>query len=150
MPEKYKRNPNTNCMLCGIPLYRRPIGIKHGRVFCSLICYGKANRKETPCVVCGSPILAQYHKITCSRSCANTHRAGIKYKIGRPKDKVHDLRALKLRLFDKRGKKCEWCGYNKQEVLQIHHKDRNRQNNDLTNLVLICPNCHCEEHYLKK
>ncbi|MBI3573571.1 hypothetical protein HY090_00790 [Candidatus Kaiserbacteria bacterium] len=32
----------------------------------------------------------------------------------------------------------------------MHHKDRNRNNNSLGNLELICPNCHYEEHYLEK
>jgi hypothetical protein len=84
--------------------------------------------------------LASLHKKTCTRNCANAHRTGIKYKLGRPlKDKVKAQR-----------KKCERCEYDKYEILQIHHKDRNRNNNDLSNLQLICPNCHYEEHLLEK
>ena len=30
------------------------------------------------------------------------------------------------------------------------HKERNRENNNLNNLELICPNCHYEEHLLEK
>lgn len=104
-----------------------------------------------PCSVCKKPILAGLNKKTCSRSCANTHRLGIKYKLGRPrKDKVASERALKIRLLENRGIVCERCGYNKKEILHVHHKDRNRNNNDLENLELICPNCHYEEHYLGK
>lgn len=82
--------------------------------------------------------------------CANKHRAGIKYKLNRPRDKVVDQRRLKLRLLKLRGLACEICGYNKIEILHVHHKDRNRKNNDLDNLKLICPNCHYEEHHLEK
>lgn len=115
-----------------------------------MVCYGIARRKEKPCVICGKLILSKFNKKTCSRTCSNKHRLGIKYKIGRPKDKAKSQRLLKLRLIKERGKKCERCDYKKLEILQVHHKDRNRNNNDLENLALICPNCHYEEHFLEK
>ncbi len=151
MSEDYKRHPNTKCAVCGILIYRRPVQIlaSKGRAYCSQACYGKSCRKEEPCTVCGTLILASANKKTCSRACANTHRAGIRYKINSPRDKVKNQKALKIRLLNVRGKKCERCGYNKYEVLVVHHKDRNRNHNELDNLELICPNCHGEEHYLK-
>ncbi len=46
---------------------------------------------------------------------------------------------------------CNRCGYNKYvPVLIVHHIDRNRTNNDLSNLEILCPTCHGEEHYLAK
>lgn len=150
--ESYQRKPNTSCLVCKKPIYRRHVEIQRnsGRVFCSMICYGISNRKETPCKICGKLILAGLNKKTCSRSCANINRVGIKYGRLRPKDKVASQRALKMRLLTIRGKSCERCGYNKFEVLNIHHKDKNRNNNNIDNLELICPNCHFEEHYLEK
>ncbi len=149
MAEQYERNPNTKCIVCSKPIYRRPAETMRGRVFCSQTCYGAANRKETPCIVCGIPIQAHLNKKTCSRACANKNRTGIRYKIGSPRDKVKDERALKLRLMASRGTVCERCGYNKKEILNVHHKDRNHGNNDMGNLELLCPNCHAEEHHLK-
>ena len=149
MAEEYKRKPNTQCSTCNKKIYRRPCQIEKGRVFCNPACYGLANRNESPCVVCGKPIMAQFHKTSCSRGCANKHRAGIKYRLNSPKSKVKTLRAIKLRLISKRGGKCEECMYNTVEILQVHHMDRNRENNDFSNLKLLCPNCHCEEHILK-
>jgi 5-methylcytosine-specific restriction endonuclease McrA len=99
--------------------------------------------------VCGKPLLAGLNKKTCSRACANKNRAGLSYKNGNPKDKVKAQRALKARLLKERGLQCERCGYDKVPILQVHHKDRNRQHNELKNLELICPNCHAEEHYLE-
>jgi len=150
--EQYKRNPNTSCQVCGKKIYRRPIEIKkhNGRAFCSLKCYGKSCRKEIPCIVCGKLILAGLNKKTCNRSCANKHREGIKYKLNSHRDKVKTQKLLKVRLLKIRGKKCERCGLGIYEILQIHHKDRNRNNNDLDNLELICPNCHSKEHYFNK
>ena len=148
---EYKRKPNTICSVCGKPIYRRPIQLKRtqGRAFCGKICYGISCRNEKPCVICGTPILSGANKKTCSRACANRHREGIKYKLNRPHDKVEYYRGLKLRLFEQRGKICERCGHNVFEILQIHHKDRNRNNNALENLEIICPNCHAAEHYMK-
>ena len=152
MTEQYKRKPNTICIICSKHTYKRPLQIERngGRAFCGMACYGISCRKESPCTVCGKLILASLNKKTCSRSCANTHRTGIKYQINRPRDKVASQRAIKIRVMQERGIKCERCGYDKKEVLQIHHKDRNKNNNIVDNLELICPNCHFEEHYLEK
>ena len=152
MIEQYKRKPNTICVICQTPLYRRPMELKatQGRAYCSSNCYGLACRKEIPCVICGKLILTGLNKKTCSRSCANKNRAGIKYAGRRSKDKVKHQQALKLRLLRLRGQACERCGYDILEILQIHHKNRNRKNNNLSNLELICPNCHAKEHFLEK
>ncbi len=152
MVEIYKRKPNTTCTVCKKDIYRRPKEIEknEGRVFCNILCYGISCRKEKPCSVCGKLILSKFNKKTCSRSCSNTQRESTKYKHGSPQDKVKSQRFLKLRLLKERGEKCERCSYNKYEILQVHHKDRNRKNNELENLALICPNCHYEEHFLEK
>ena len=34
--------------------------------------------------------------------------------------------------------------------LQIHHKDKNRRNNDFTNLIKICVDCHIKAHEWEK
>jgi len=151
MPE-YKRKPNTNCVICKKPVYKRPIEIKrnNGKLYCSMACYGISCRKEKPCVICGRLILAGLNRKTCSRSCANKHRTGIRYKMNRPKDKVKHYKALKTRLLKIRGNVCERCGYNIFEILQVHHKNRDKSNNNFENLELVCPNCHFEEHYLEK
>lgn len=152
MAERYKRNPNTCCIICKKEIYRRPSEIKanNGRVFCSSVCYGISLRREIPCLVCEKLILAGFNKKTCSRSCANKHRAGIKYKIGRPRDKARTFRVLKLMLMEKKGKNCERCNYNKYEILQVHHKNRKKTDNRIKNLEILCPNCHYEEHFLEK
>ncbi len=150
MTEQYIRKPNTTCLMCSKPIYRRPSEITEtkSRVFCSAVCYGLSCRKETPCVVCGKGILAGHHKKTCSRFCSNKHRASQNYIQNKPIDKVVTLRRIKVRLLKIRGEKCERCDYNKIKVLQVHHTNKNRADNRLSNLELICPNCHYEEHYL--
>lgn len=55
--------------------------------------------------------------------------------------------AIKHRVIELRGRCCELCGQTEEWedsslVLQVHHKDGNRKNNQLTNLMVLCPNCH--------
>lgn len=37
---------------------------------------------------------------------------------------------------------CVHCGFGIPQVLEVAHLDGKRQNNDVTNLVILCPNCH--------
>lgn len=43
---------------------------------------------------------------------------------------------------------CPECGRGIEEVtqFQVHHKDENRRNNDLDNLVGLCRRCHHDLH----
>lgn len=46
---------------------------------------------------------------------------------------------------------CRKCGYDKIiAVLCVHHIDRDRENNNLDNLEILCPTCHEEEHFIAK
>lgn len=46
--------------------------------------------------------------------------------------------------------KCEICGRSewmgKPIPLELHHKDFNHYNNDLSNLQILCSNCHMQAH----
>lgn len=43
------------------------------------------------------------------------------------------------------GRKCAVCGKTEGQI-DVHHKDRNRKNNKLDNLIVLCPKHHAEEH----
>lgn len=45
--------------------------------------------------------------------------------------------------------KCELCNKNKK-IMQIHHIDKNRLNNSMRNLVLLCKECHLEIHNIER
>lgn len=45
------------------------------------------------------------------------------------------------------GAECERCG--STIFLLVHHKDRNRENNDRGNLEVLCKSCHQREHLIK-
>lgn len=40
----------------------------------------------------------------------------------------------------RRGKECEGC--KARTFLQLHHKDQNVDNNEESNLLLLCRDCH--------
>lgn len=44
---------------------------------------------------------------------------------------------------------CECCGYNKsQDAIIVHHLDMDRTHNELSNLCILCCNCHAIMHAL--
>lgn len=52
-----------------------------------------------------------------------------------------------INLLRRRFSSCQLCGFDSEpRILEVHHKDRNRTNNELSNLLLVCPNCHALEH----
>lgn len=145
------RKPNSKCSVCSAPIYRRPIQIESGPVFCSQICCGKSQRIDKNCPVCSKEIPGWKSRKTCSRACSNKNRTGITYDKpqGRqPKADARDLRAIKEQLIKERGPFCERCKYDKVEILNAHHIIERCYGgtNAKENLELLCPNCHTEEH----
>ena len=52
--------------------------------------------------------------------------------------------ALQMGINTYRCKRCGWEGY-----CHVHHKDGNWKNNARENLIILCPNCHMDEHHGK-
>lgn len=58
----------------------------------------------------------------------------------------------RIRLIDDgiKEEKCEICGLSKWMdkpiPLELHHKDFNHFNNELSNLQILCSNCHMQAH----
>lgn len=51
--------------------------------------------------------------------------------------------------FDNYPHECAVCGWNEYiYILEVNHKDRNRDNNKIENLEILCPNHHRVFHYL--
>lgn len=45
---------------------------------------------------------------------------------------------------------CERCGWGpgEPELLDVHHIDKDKTNNDPSNLETLCPNCHRQHHLI--
>ena len=57
-------------------------------------------------------------------------------------------KAYRNKAIDHYGAKCQRCGYDKCiSAIHVHHKNRNREDNDMSNLEVLCMNCHAEEHH---
>lgn len=91
-------------------------------------------------------ILSEEVKQRLRKNLINRNKSRI-YKI-KPIDQLKSKRNIRKYLFEKRGIKCEQCGWDKKHPitnlspLQIHHKDGNKYNNNEQNLKILCPNCH--------
>ncbi len=146
MKKTYNRRPNTKCSICKTKIYRRPIHIQTGNVYCSLKCNGISQRALKICPLCDKRYIGL--KRTCSRACANRARKGISYTGENKNNKAYVGTALKKKLAKKRGGICEKCKMTNYTILQTHHKVEraNGGTDNMSNLELLCPNCHMTHH----
>jgi len=61
---------------------------------------------------------------------------------------------LRKQVLERDRYSCQSCGYNPNSIvigkkmkLHIHHIDKNRKNNVLSNLITLCASCHSKLHY---
>ena len=64
----------------------------------------------------------------------------------RAEGRVRIKAALKKKVYEKCKGKCAHKGCKQTRFLQIHHKNQKNSDNNLSNLVLLCPNHHAEAH----
>ena len=144
----------VQCVVCGkeyeIELKRYNAKNKEGSAFyCSKDCYHHKGSVQCNCANCGKEIWktksqlarSKTGNVYCSRSCA-TSKNNTLFKTGEnhPNYVGNDYRQKALYAYEH---KCAICGYNEdQRILEVHHKDENRSNNELSNLIILCPNCH--------
>lgn len=86
------------------------------------------------CPVCETPIKNYRFASTCSRSCSNR-----RYPRQPPTEK--DYTKICFRYYPKQ---CIVC--NEPHVLDVHHLDKNRENNSPENLIPLCPTHHAYMH----
>lgn len=125
-----KTEANRACDLCGTMFRLMPSRSKlskSGLSFCCRTCKDVAQRLE--------------HGFT------NMHPA----HYGTADNSDNHSSTFRVIAFRNKELKCERCGYDKYiQVLEVHHKDRNRRNNTTDNLEILCPTCHMEHHFITK
>lgn len=111
--------------------------------FCSSSCAAKFNnslrRKKSYCKECNKLLPKKTQKF-CSHTCQQDYTRSKKIEEG-----TAGTRALKTYL-ERKENKCSICKLennwnHKKLVLIMDHIDGNSENNDLSNLRLVCPNC---------
>lgn len=70
-----------------------------------------------------------------------------KGKTSKPQQKLDNTKSTYRRII-KEDSKCVICGYS--GFLEVHHIDRNRDNNNRDNLQILCSLCHKEQHPRKR
>ena len=81
----------------------------------------------------------------CSRECKDTGQTYIEAIQPDHYGSGANYRDRALKYY---GAVCNRCSYDTNvAAIVVHHKDHNRQHNDLENLEVLCANCHAIEHY---
>lgn len=147
--ENYKLNPN-HCLTCSHALNY----VKRHNKFCSRSCAASFNnqgvrrhgnpRMELFCKNCKKSLTKRqkiYCSVVCSRAFSLKQKALNHFQGCSPS-------TIRKFLLKTRPYQCVMCKkktWQKQPIpLQVDHIDGNYQNNKLTNLRLLCPNCHAQ------
>lgn len=93
------------------------------------------------CPNCGGPIKKFRSSKTCSHKCANFY---FKDKIGENRKYPDDKVKYSTLCFRYHEKKCIIC--DESQIVCAHHYDFNHNNNDICNLVPLCPTHHMYVH----
>lgn len=148
----------VSCQQCEEKFYAKPSWIRYGSgKFCSPRCQHEAqkNGRLFPCHICKKQIYRSKNdqrkcksgKFFCSKSCQtrwrNTYYVGEKH--GNWTNGMASYRSILL----KSGAPvaCAKCKSLDKRILAVHHKDRNRKNNAVSNLTWLCHNCHFLVHH---
>lgn len=164
---KPKTGTYHNCQQCGTPTWVIPARRETFR-YCSRKCLAISNHvrklgafanvREVICK-CGKsftasgPQPAKYCSDRCYRDALNARRrtgiSGAEALLSRW-TVVEDKRDKGIRgKLRRRGalKFCVRCSYSEYpQILVVHHVDEDCTNNELYNLVVLCPNCHAIVH----
>lgn len=153
--------PNIQCTVCNQEFYAKPSHITKGwGKYCSKTCQYKGQSTGTvlPCHSCGKPT---YKTSTdqgrsasglyfCSKSCQTKWRNSLYSgnKHGNWTTGESSYRQILSRADT--PKICKKCETTDSRVLAVHHRDKNRNNNDISNLMWLCHNCHFLVHHYAK
>lgn len=139
---RLRTGQQMNCKQCSRSVYI-PLNRLSTFRYCSYECYAQAKvvNKHFKCRHCGKDFIdsPSTNRKYCSKLCVNKSS-----KI----TWVATFATVRKNM-KRRGllKCCNRCGYNAfPDILGVHHKDGNRSHNMLSNLEVLCPNCHSLEH----
>ena len=114
-------------------------------------------RKAVPCKNCKNIFKGSFsaYGIYCSNKCQQEYQFNIRYKkfINDEYNIFKNCKPRRLALAKFYGYFCSVCllkeWNNKPITLEIDHVDGNAVNDRLSNLRLICPNCHSQTESFK-
>ncbi len=144
----------VKCQTCSKEFYAKPSHIKLGYCkYCSRKCQAESQKtgKFVLCDTCGKEIWRNQHdlkfskskKYFCNKSCQTFWRNKFYSGFRHPnwKNGEHqEYRSFLIRSGVKRI--CLRCQNKDERILVVHHLDKDRANNKVSNLVWLCLNCH--------
>src|SRR3989344_5580617 len=149
------------CKICKKDFYAKPVHVRNGYgIYCSRNCKNKGLQKGRvfPCTTCGIEVyknprqikLSKSKKYFCSKSCQtiwrNKYFSGSKHLLWKGGHAIYRDKLLR----NNKKPICILCGIEDIRVLAVHHVDKNRQNNSISNLEWLCHNCHYLVHSSEK
>lgn len=153
--------PNVECLVCRKAFYVKPSHQKLGwGKYCSIKCRSKSQfkGKNVNCFICGKEIYRSLRMISraksgkwfCSKLCQTIWRNGVFVEEKSTRFVNGESAYRRILIRSGKGRVCVLCGINNERVLNAHHKDHNRENNKIDNLVWLCFNCHFLVHHDKE
>lgn len=153
----------VECSYCGSEIKRKQSYVKRQKhFFCSRKCQSLFRSKKVtlPCAKCGDPVERQLSEVRksasgnvfCSRSCANSYNNSSS-RLGKNHPNFSNgnwcYRGMALREY---GSECQNndCELTKAgikipvEMLDVHHVNGDRSDNELYNLEVLCVWCHAK------
>ena len=103
-------------------------------------CKSKNCRTEKECPICNKQFtsLIKENKTTCSYSCSNKY-----FRVG-SNNGNWKTDTYRTTCFSEHKKECIVCKENK--IVEVHHYDHNHANNEIDNLIPLCPTHHRYMH----
>lgn len=149
MPGYGPRVPDVEkfCLTCNKPLIRKRFDSGRleskdkfdARLYCDMDCYHGPNRRiEIPCIYCGKlfPKIPDHINKYCSRSCSDA---------GKKREPTTCLATTRYRARQlKEDSSCNYCGSTNN--VEVHHKDGDPFNNNISNIINTCRSCHTKLH----
>lgn len=132
----------TLCAVCGAAF--RPRGA--GQLTCSKSCGAKKSHQDKPRSVEAMQAAARSPEARAKKSATLSGEGNPMHGrtgAANPAFTTGEYAGVKF-YRRQRGHACADCGTG--DDLLVHHEDRDRQNNDLSNLVTLCRGCHTKRH----
>lgn len=151
--------PYIRCLICNAEFYAKPNHrLKGWGKYCSIPCRSKSQfkGKSVYCSTCNKTIYkspkdlrtSKSKKYFCNRSCQTIWRNTTLFSGENHRNWKNGKSAYR-RILKTTGIQqiCMLCKTKDIRVLAVHHRDRNRNNNTIENLIWLCHNCHYLIHH---
>ncbi len=152
--------PTVKCGICKRGFYAKPSWIKYGNAkYCSRTCQheGAKTGKWVTCFTCKKDVyktlkairISKSKKYFCTKKCQTIWRNSVVY-VGKNHSNWKSGEHVEYRnrlLKNGVQQYCRVCKTKDKRILCVHHVDRDRKNNSLSNLTWLCHNCHYLVHH---